>query len=312
MKKLFDIIQLALQTPGFGFIVAFFMVVAMLQAAKLLSVAVAAVAYIVRMSKKIIFRFWGVGRVISISALALPIYLFSGKVSDAMQYIEQVYISPAYVNADTSYWAQSVYEAELKRNTSEAEFACVKSETERLARDLGSSPLAMYEVCYSECGMNPFSCNVDKRTGDTVAVGWIQFTRAGIKGVTVGGNQVTWPQVKGWTRSRNIAAMMEATRSYMVSRAAGKALPTSTDIYIAVFAPSFIGYEDSQTLYSISSWKQAYYDNQPLDGYAMVNNKIVHGTAFMDGKITVQDMRLHLALKKSNLLSKYQIQQQYE
>lgn len=240
---------------------------------------------------------------LSVSAIGLCAWMFRYPLNDQIQYIEQVYLRPVYMNNDTSYWALSMYETELKRHVSESEFQIVKQETERLAHEIQSSPLALYEVCYSECGLDPFACNVDDRTGDTVAVGWIQFTRAGIKQVFVQGQQITWPQVKSWVKSRNLAAMMEATRSYMTGRANGRALPTSTDIYIAVFAPAFVGYGDDKTLYSISSWPAAYYDNKGLDGYGLVNGKIVKGAAFMDGKITVQDMRLHLALKKSKFLA---------
>lgn len=237
-----------------------------------------------------------------ISAIGLLAWMFRYPLNDRIQYIEQVYLRPVYMNSDTSFWALSMYEIELKRHVSESEFQIVKQETEHLAHDLKSSPLAIYEVCYSECGLNPFSCNVDDLTGDTVAVGWIQFTRAGIKQVFVQGQQITWPQVKSWVKSRNLAAMMEATRSYMTGRANGRPLPTSTEVYITVFAPAFVSYGDDKTLYSISSWPAAYYDNKGLDGYGLVNGKIVKGAVFVDGKITVKDMRLHLAMKKSKFL----------
>lgn len=298
-----DIAQVILTDDSLlGFLGWLLVAVMLLQVLKLASNIGSVISWVWRNRSTVLLRpSWPT--FILVFAIAIFAWMFRYQLNDQIQYIEQVYLRPVYMNNDTSYWALSMYETELKRHVSESEFQLVKQETEHLAYDLQSSPLAMYEVCYSECGLDPFACNVDDRTGDTVAVGWIQFTRAGIKQVFVQGQQITWPQVKSWVKSRNLLAMMEATRSYMTGRANGRTLATSTDIYIAVFAPAFVGYGDDKTLYSISSWPAAYYDNKGLDGYALINGKIVKGAAFMDGKITVQDMRLHLAMKKSKFLN---------
>ena len=232
--------------------------------------------------------------------MCLCFWHYRVELNGQLQYIEQVYLDPVYVNSDTSFWAISMYEQELKRNVSESEFDIVKRETARMAYEIQASPLAIYEVAYSECRMNPFAVNI--KNGDTVAVGWIQLTRAGINQINIDGRPVSWKQIKSWIASRNVVAMMEASRQYMITRAKGRALPTSTDVYIAVFAPGFIGYSDEQTLYSKASWPQAYYENRGMDGYGLVGDKIIKGSAFIDGKITVQDMRLHLALNKSKFL----------
>ncbi len=301
MKKVLDFFQvMATDDSVLGLITWAFLFLILFQGLKIIWYILGLVGIIWKNRHKILLKArWST--VIFAGLLAFAAWMFRYQLNDQIQYIEQVYLKPVYLNADTSYWAVSMYEEELKKHTTEAEFQITKEETAHMAFDVKSSPLAIYEVNYSECGMNPFAVNINE-FGDTVAVGWIQLTRAGIIGVHVGGKQVTWSEVKSWVPSRNIRAMMEASRQYLITRAAGRPLPTSTHVYIAVFAPSFIGYSDSQTLYSISSWPQAYIQNKGLDGYGLIGDKIAKGRMFMDGKITVQDMRLHLALKKAKFL----------
>ena len=65
---------------------------------------------------------------------------------------------------------------------------------------VGCSPLAIYEVAYSECGLNPFRIR-----DDGVAAGWIQFTTNGLPGIPTDGRQTTLPEVKDACRRRDVA-----------------------------------------------------------------------------------------------------------
>jgi hypothetical protein len=301
MKKIIDIIQVMMTDDSLlGWLTWAGLFLVIFQGFKIIGYILGLIGSIWDNRSKILLKArWST--VIIAGLFALFAWIFRYQINDQVQYIEQVYLKPIYLNSDTSYWSVSIYEQELKKHTSEYEFQITKEETAHMAFDVKSSPLAIYEVNYSECGMNPFAVNINE-FGDTVAVGWIQLTTNGIKDIKVDGHDITWKEVKSWVPTRNIRAMMEASRQYLITRAAGRPLPTSTDVYIAVFAPSFIGYSDAQTLYSISSWPQAYIQNKGLDGYGLVGDKIVKGRMFMDGKITVQDMRLHLALKKAKFL----------
>lgn len=223
--------------------------------------------------------------------------------NDQWQYVEQVYLVPVYANSDTSAWALGCYEAEMRRWVSEKEFEIVQRKTRETAAALGSTPLAIYEVAYSECGLNPFAANINE-LGDTVAFGWIQFTRAGCANLQCDGADLNMRRVKDWGKSRNVSAMMDATKSYLVDRSKGKPLPTATDIYICVFAPGFIGQPESQVLYSSVQNPKAYRENAGLDGYGVVQGRAVKLPRFCDGKITIEDMRLHLLMKRSQFLGK--------
>jgi len=243
-----------------------------------------------------------VSKLLFILAIAITLNGFRIPLMDRLQYFEQAYLKPVYLNTDTSVWTLQAYEQELKKHVGESEFEAAQQWTRKTAAAIGSTPLAIYEVAYSECGLNPFAANVNAR-GDTVAFGWIQFTPAGCIGTNVGGNQINMRQVKGWGRARNINAMMEATHSYLVGRANGTALPTSTDVYIAVFAPGMIGKGSDVVLYSARGAKpMQYWENVGLDGYGLEGGKIIHAGKYRDGKITISDMELHLALKKARFL----------
>lgn len=239
--------------------------------------------------------------------LCVAVFLnaFRVPIVDTYQHFEQTCLFPVCVNEDTSFWVLQAYEEELKKKVSEYEFEVVKRETRRTALAVGCSPLAIYEVAYSECGLDPFAANVDEASGDTVAYGWIQFTRAGCVGTKVQGKPINMSEVKSWGRShpRNIQAMMEATHSYLLSRAKGSALPTATEVYTAVFAPAMIGHPEDVVLYSKAGPNpKNYLENAGLDGYGVDGGKILKSRKYTDGKITKADMRLHLALKRSIFL----------
>lgn len=304
MKSFSDLVQILVLNGGLvGIFVCILILILAWQALKIVRVSL---GFIITTMRRLLISFgktkrqrWNAVTLLVLGALLLN--AFRGTLVDQIQYIEQAYLHPAYLNSDTSVWALQMYENELKKHVGESEFEIVRQATRKTAHAIGSNPLAIYEVAYSECGMNPFCANVNER-GDTVAYGWIQFTRAGCHGINFAGRPVTMRTVKDWGRERNVGAMMDATHQYLTSRAAGNALPTATDVYIAVFAPGMIGKSDDAVLYSARGEKPAnYFENAGLDGYGLEGEKIIHARKYRDGKITVRDMRLHLALKKSKL-----------
>lgn len=305
VKNLSDLIQVLVLSGGvFGIIFWLVVIVAAWQGFKVVFVLLVGS---VAMLKKVVISFggnkWQVASNIGFLLLiALMLNGFRRPLMDRLQYFEQAYLKPVYLNTDTSVWTIQAYEQELKKHVGESEFETVQQWTRKTASAIGSSPLAIYEVAYSECGLNPFAANVNER-GDTVAFGWIQFTKAGCISTFVGGKEITMGQVKSWGRARNVAAMMEATQSYLVGRAGPNTLPTSTDVYLAVFAPGMIGRGLDATLYSSRGAKPGqYWENVGLDGYGLEGDKIIHAGKYRDGKITGEDMKLHLALKKARFL----------
>jgi len=305
VKNLSDLIQVLVLSGGlFGIL---FWVVAIVVGWQVLKVIWVLSGWSLSTLGKVVVSFGHskaqvISTLLFILAIAITLNTFRRPIMDRLQYFEQAYIKPIYFNSDTSVWTLQAYEQELKKHVGESEFETVQQWTRKTAAAIGSTPLSIYEVAYSECGLNPFAANLNER-GDTVAFGWIQFTPAGCIGTNVGGNQISMKQVKGWGLARNISAMMEATHSYLVGRANGTALPTSTDVYLAVFAPGMLGNGSEAVLYSTKGAKpRQYWENVGLDGYGLEGDKIIHAPKYLDGKITISDMRLHLAMKKSRFL----------
>lgn len=226
-----------------------------------------------------------------IGLAAMPVFFARFWISDQIQYIEQI-IQPAYVTGDTSRHALAVYEAELDRHCDSYEAAVVKRRVREIAAKIGSTPLAIMEVAYSECGLNPFQVRKDG-----IAAGIIQFTAAGAQGIT------TLPAVKEVCRRRDIEKMMDWTETYLLKAAAGRALPDATAVYVAVFAPGHIGADDGRVLYE--GWNNPSYRlNDCFDGYYVEQSgRIIRSRSAMDGRITIAELRLHLEAKKARLLA---------
>lgn len=291
MKKVFDIVQVGLSMPdALAYVFSALLVLlgwqVLKSASELCSAAWRVLGWLrcrlVRLSK------WSA---LGVCALALPVYFARAVISDKIQYFEQVF-SPAYVTGDTSAHATAIYEAELARRCDSYEAEVVKRRTRETAAKLGCSPLAIYEVAYSECGLNPFRVR-----DDGVAAGWIQFTRAGAAGIT------TLPEVKSACKRRDVAQMMDWTEAYLTRAAAGRALGDATGVYVAVFAPGHIGGGDERVLYE--GWgNAAYSENKIFDGYFVDSKgRIMRSRAAMDGRITIGELRLHLEAKKARLIS---------
>ena len=290
MKAVSDLFQIGLSLPGpLGFLASLLLVWVVWQ-------VVRSAGELLRLTRIVAAWLWcrlfrlTRGRVVLMCLAAVPVFFFRFAIIDRLQYLEQ-WVAPAYITGDTSAHALSIYEAELERHCDTYEAAIVKRRTREIAAKVGCSPLALFEVYYSECGLNPFEIRTDG-----VAAGIIQFTAAGAAGIT------TLSAVKEACRKRDIGKVMDWTEAYMVRASAGRPLGDATGAYVAVFAPGFIGAGDGQVLYHIGQG-DCYTLNSCFDGYYVEQSgRIIRSMAAMDGRITVGELRLHLEAKKARLL----------
>jgi len=230
------------------------------------------------------------------------ISLFSTQISDGLEWVEQKYLDPTYISSDTSSFAVKCYETELSKNLSGEQVQILVKWTDQIAKDCGTNRLALYEVYNSECGLNPFAVNVRYRNGrtDTIAASILQFTAAGISGLS------TMREVKDAVIKKDLEFLMTLAHKYMVRASQGKALPTAASVYTAVFMPSFVGGDMNTVLASLKSSRPDWYlENIGLDGHYLDGQKIMTSPKARDGKITIHDLHLHLELKKALLLKKY-------
>ena len=188
-----DALQHALSTHRL--LACLLLALALLQALRLLAVAV----QVARVALSHVVPFWKPWTAVKIAAIAAPIYLFSPHIGDALQYIEQHYTNPVYYTktAPDTLEMLARYEAEIRKHTDGYEFEVLRTETAKTAAAIGSTPLAIYETAYLECGLDPFRVR-----DDGVAAGWIQFTRAGLAGLVVDGRTYTLEQVRAACRAR--------------------------------------------------------------------------------------------------------------
>ena len=305
MKKILDIFQFLLYLPGpLALIACVLFVLLCWQALKLACTGFFLFGWCVDALKRVLTRPGGksfdrVRVVLSFKNMALcglfamPIFLLRSQVSDLAQWVEQRYIDPAYMVADTSPHITAIFEMEIDRKLDKYEAEVLKTRTRQLAAKIGSTPLSIYMVALSECTLNPFEIRQD---GD--AAGWIQFTTTGLKGLGV-----SLAEVKNMCYRRDIHGIMDLTDKYMLRAAGTTPLPRPCDVYTAVFAPSYIGKADDFVLYS--GWdKAAYFKNAPaLDGFYIADGLILQSRKMFDGKITIQDLNLSLEAKKARLIA---------
>lgn len=291
MTRLSDLLQVALSQTGW---VGFFCCVAVFVFFWLLSRYSKAVFDALK--KPFIPFKWN--SLFTILCGTLIVWIFKTSISDGLQWTEQRYLNPTYIVADTSSFAQQVYETELSRYVNEQEFQKIKKRTAEIAQKTGSTVLAIYQVAYSECRMNPFVIREDG-----IAAGWIQFTTIGLTGMGV-----SLKEVKAACLRRDVDFMMDLTERYLVDRSKDTPLPRAVDVYTCVFAPGFINYPDESTLYSTSDGA-AYYLNSIFDGYytefQQGKEVILHTRKAQDGRITKRELQLHLEMQKSLLLKNF-------
>ncbi len=289
-----DAIQHAITDPAYRLAACFLLAFALLQGLRLLSGA----WRVLRVAASYVVPFWKVGTALKICFVAGCIYFLVRPISFALQYIEQYYINPVYytTTAPDTLEMLARYETEIRKHTDGFEFEVLRTETAKTAQAIGSTPLAIYETAYLECGLNPFRVR-----DDGVAAGWIQFTRAGLAGLEIEGRRYTLEQVRGACRARDIRLIMRLTDAYMKrkhERAGLVPLNNGIDLYLAVFAPAHIGAPPERVVYA-GCGNPAYDLNSGLDGWTVDAGKIVRGGR--DGRITVFEIFLCLTRKKNML-----------
>ncbi len=221
------------------------------------------------------------------------LWVFSDSIIDGLQDFEQRFLNPSYLNALSNFDDErliSIYEDELGKHTDTYEKNVVMKRTREMAEKMSSSPLAIYETAYLECGLDPFRVRSDK-----VAAGWIQFTRAGLVACA----------------RRDINFMMDLSEMYLINqyqRSGSKPLHNTIDLYLAVFAPAHIGAAHNKVVYE--GYKNpSYFKNAGLDGWYTENTRdgkqlILRKNAARDGKITIWEIYLALESKKNRLVEK--------
>lgn len=291
MKNLADFTQIMLDMPGIlGYISCLVLVVLSVQILRSAG-AVLSILYItMRWVKSQLIR-PSAKNLLLLSVVSIPVFLLRQQLSDGVQWFEQAYINPVYLQSDTSTHALAIYETELSRHVDPYEMQIVKQRTREIAAKVGSTPLAIYEVAYSECGLNPFCIRKDG-----IAAGWIQFTTSGLTGLGA-----TLSQVKDACCRRDTKMIMDLTEAYLVDRSKGKPMPRSVDIYTCVFAPGHLGRPDNFPLYQGFN-RPEYYLNIGLDGYYLKGTQIFRSRKMCDGQITIADLNLALQYKKAQLL----------
>src|SRR5690606_12794420 len=184
----------------------------------------------------------------------------------------------------------SMYEVQIRKHCDDYEARVVIERTAQIADSINSTPLAIYETALLECGLNPFRINKERD-----AIGWIQFTRAGLDGLGF-----TIKDVIAACERRDVHFIMDLTERYLVRKWAKAGRPdmrNTIDLYLAVFAPAHIGAEPEKVVYAGFS-NPAYYRNSGLDGWFVDGGKIVRKRAMCDGRITVWEIYLCLERKK--------------
>lgn len=283
-----DALQIAL---SFGLPGCLLIAIAIFQAWRLLG----AVCDLARLVGRYIAPVWRPRYLLSVAALALPLWALSGAVSAWLEEAETRFLSPVYLaQALPPDHALSMYEAQIRKHCDEYETRIVTERTAQIADSIHSTPFAIYETALLECGLNPFRVRDDR-----VAAGWIQFTRAGCSGLGV-----TLEQVVSACNRRDVNFIMDLTEKYLIRKWAKAGRPdmrNTIDLYLAVFAPAHIGAEPERVVYA-GFGNPAYDLNNGLDGWFLDNRKIVRKRATCDGKITVWEIYLCLERKKRLLL----------
>jgi len=228
-------------------------------------------------------------------------WINSQAIHDGTQFIEQYWFDPVYIwqssLADPDI-REAMYEIKFKQNFRADEgwkFNVLKKRTKALADSIGTTTLAIYEMADLECHGDPFNIRSDQ-----VAAGWIQFTDAGCKGLNF-----TKLQVIDACKKRDINFIMDATDAYMIRKfrrlKKGTTLADGIDLYLAVFAPAFIGKGPEVVVYQGYD-NPAYYKNSGLDGWYLLGNKIMQSDSRKDGKICVGEIFLALENRKAKMV----------
>jgi hypothetical protein len=294
MTNFSDAIQTLLQIPGVAAITGAILAVLLITALKATATLLRATRATLKFTRGL-FPKMGVKNFLIIAFFAIFVEYKGEVISGWLQYFETRYLRPVASGEYADYSADhltAIYETELRRHVDPYEFKVIQDSVRAMSVLFGCDSSAIYEAALPECGLNPF---VIRRDG--VAAGWIQFTNAGCKGLPF-----TLDHIKNWCKTRNTAAIMSATRQYLVSRSHNRHIKTGLDVYICVFAPAFLGCPADKAMYCTPSIE--YQMNKNLDGWHIESGRIVRSPGAMDGKITVGELGLWMNYHKGQLIRK--------
>lgn len=309
-KALVDFIQsLLYQDTWLRWIVCILLVYLVLQTLRILRLVFRFAFQFFKKSYRFIFV-WGKRNLIIIGLLGTLLWLLSNPLIDFLQEIEQRFFHPVYLETFDKYSEEhliAIYEAELSKRVDPYEKGVVTRRTREIAAKIQSTPLAIYEAAYLECGLKPFEVR-----SDGVAAGWIQFTRVGLGSLTWNGKPVSFDQVLTACKDRDIGFMMDLTEQYLVRKyeqSGKKPLNNTIDLYLALFAPALIGAPSERVVYQ-GFENPSYYKNDGLDGWyvapdAQGRQQIFRKRSERDGKITIWEIFLALESKKARLIATY-------
>lgn len=309
-KAFFDFLQhLLSQDAWFRWIVCIVLVYLAWQILRILRLVLRHLVWWFRKTWRFTFV-WGRRNLLVIAALGTLLWAFSNPLLDLLQSIEQRYFSPVFLN-DYGNWSDAhltaIFEEELGKQVDPYQKMVVMRRTREMAEKIQSTPLAIYEAAYLECGLNPFRVRTDR-----VAAGWIQFTRAGLASLRYHGKPVAMNDVFRACETRDIEFMMDLTELYLVRKyeqSGRKPLHNTIDLYLALFAPAHIGAPSDKVVYAGFD-NPSYFKNAGLDGWFVVRSagdkqQIVRERGARDGKITIWEIYLAIEAKKGRLVRSY-------
>lgn len=306
-KNASDAVQYMLrQDQGTRWLFCLALVIVLWQTIKLIRAGLRLLWWTLKKTKPVLFRPKWVNMLLAAVA-ATFLWAVSEPLADVIQELEQRYWTPVWIGKTSSFneaHLTAIYEAELAKKVDPYELEVIKKRTREMSEKIQSTPLAIYECAYLECGLNPYTIRKD-----LVAAGWIQFTRTGLLGLTYQGKSVQFDQVLYACRQRNIDLMMDLSEIYLTDkykRAHEKPLYNTIDLYLALFAPAFIGAPSDKILYQ-GYQNPSYYLNKGLDGWFTQDmpdgrKLILRKNSACDGAITIYEIYLALEAKKNRLV----------
>ena len=309
-RAMVDFIQYMLnQDAWLRWIACVVLVFILLQVWRLFKLVLRQVFLFFKKSNRFLFG-WGWRNLLLIVFLGTVLWAFSNPMIDLLQEIEQRYFYPVYVNEYGSFTEEhliAIFEAELGQRVDPYQKAVIVRRTREMAAKIQSTPLAIYEAAYLECGLKPFEVRTDG-----VAAGWIQFTRAGLGGLSYKGKPVTFEDVLRACQAQDVEFIMDLTELYFVRKyeqSGRKPLNNTIDLYLALFAPALIGAPSDRVVYE--GWNNpSYYKNDGLDGWfattdGLGRQQIFRQRSARDGRITIWEVYLALESKKNKLITGY-------
>lgn len=229
-------------------------------------------------------------------------------VSDYLQKIEQLYLHPVFASSfDITYPDEpqvvSKYEQQMNRHTDTYEKTVMMNGLQEIADSMsGGRLLPLLQACYFETELNPFRVRDDQ-----IAAGLIQFTPAGLYGITYRGKKVTKPDILAACQTRDIEKIMDCTRQYMLNvwRLKGRRRVDHTiDVYLMLFSPVSV-FKDAEHAVYEGCDNPSYYQNDGFDGW-LVNpeGKVIRDKSSRDCRITVREIFLAVNRKNSLLIGR--------